>query len=152
LGYVALRKSSGFQTNVTASYRSVDDFLVAARDGLCRLSPADAALAMRNGALLIDIRPTALRQRDGEIPGAIVIERNVLEWRLAPTSADRIPQVDASKTVVIVCDEGYASSLAAATLQQLGLPRATDLVGGFRAWKRDGLPIMSRDATSEHCG
>ncbi|MGO9875190.1 MAG: rhodanese-like domain-containing protein [Acidimicrobiia bacterium] len=135
---------------MTASYRSVDEFLGAARDGLHRLAPADAAVAMREGGLLIDIRPTALRQRDGGIPGAIVIERNVLEWRLAPSSAHRISQVDAHKTVVIVCDEGYASSLAAATLQQLGLPRATDVIGGFQAWKRDGLPITSYDSTSEH--
>ncbi len=147
---MALRESSSCQATVTASYGSVDEFLVAARDGLCRLSPADAALAMRDGGLLIDIRPSALRQRDGDIPGAIVIERNVLEWRLAPSSAHRIPQVDARKTVVIVCDEGYASSLAAATLQQLGLPRATDVIGGFQAWKRDGFPTTSCNPTSEH--
>jgi len=147
---VALGESSSCQATVTSSYRSVDELLSAARDGLRRLSPADAAVATREGGLLIDIRPTALRQRDGDIPGAIVIERNVLEWRLAPSSVHRIPQVDARKTVVIVCDEGYASSLAAATLQQLGLPGATDMIGGFQAWKRDGLPTTSRDPTSEH--
>jgi rhodanese-related sulfurtransferase len=120
---------------------SVDELLDRARSQLERVAPADAAEAMRNGALLVDIRPAALREADGDIPGAIVIERNVLEWRLDPESAHRIPQVDADKTVIIVCDEGYASSLAAATLQELGLPRATDLIGGFQAWRRSGLPV-----------
>jgi rhodanese-related sulfurtransferase len=120
---------------------SVEQLLDLARIGLDRVSPADAATAMAGGALLVDIRPVGLREADGEIPGAIVIDRNVLEWRLDPASAHRIPEVDEHKTVIIVCDEGYASSLAAATLQQLGLPKATDLVGGFQAWKRDGLPV-----------
>jgi len=120
---------------------SVEELLDLARAGLERVSPADAADAMAAGALLVDIRPVSLREADGEIPGAIVIDRNVLEWRLDPSSAHRIPQVDEHKSVIIVCDEGYASSLAAATLQQLGLPRATDLVGGFQAWRRNGLPV-----------
>ena len=120
---------------------TVEELLDLARAGLERVSPADAAEAMAAGALLVDIRPVSLREADGEIPGAIVIDRNVLEWRLDPSSAHRIPQVDEHQTVIIVCDEGYASSLAAATLQQLGLPRATDLVGGFQAWRRSGLPV-----------
>lgn len=120
---------------------SVDELLELARSGLERVSPAAAAAATANGALLVDIRPVGLRDADGEIPGAIVIDRNVLEWRLDPSSAHRIAEVDETKTVIIVCDEGYASSLAAATLQQLGLPGATDLIGGFQAWKRDGLPV-----------
>ena len=119
---------------------SVDELLELARSGLDRVSPADAAAAAERGALLVDIRPVGLREAEGEIPGAIVIDRNVLEWRLDPSSPHRIPQVDEHKTVIVVCDEGYASSLAAATLQQLGLPRATDLIGGFQAWKRSGLP------------
>ena len=82
-----------------------------------------------------------MREADGEIPGALVIDRNVLEWRLAPDSDHRIPEVGAEKIVIIVCDEGYASSLAAATLQELGLPRATDLIGGFQAWRERGLPV-----------
>ena len=120
---------------------SVEQLLDRARVGLDRVSPAAAATAMAGGALLVDIRPVGLREADGEIPGAIVIDRNVLEWRLDPQGAHRIPEVDEHKVVIIVCDEGYASSLAAATLQQLGLPRATDLVGGFQAWKRSGLPV-----------
>ena len=119
---------------------SVDELLDLARADLARVSPEDAAAAMAGGALLVDIRPVAQRDADGEIPGAIVIERNVLEWRLDPASAHRIPQVDEHQTVIIVCNEGYASSLAAATLQQLGLPRATDLIGGYQAWKLSGLP------------
>jgi rhodanese-related sulfurtransferase len=123
--------------------RSVDEMLTVARANLVRLSPADAADAMLAGALMVDIRPAALRDADGTIPGAVVIERNVLEWRLDPTGADRIPDVDEDTTVIIVCDEGYASSLAAATVQQLGLSRATDLVGGFQAWRRAGLPVVT---------
>ena len=119
---------------------SVDELLELARSGLDRVSPADAAAAVERGALLVDIRPVGLREAEGEIPGAIVIDRNVLEWRLDPSSPHRIPQVDEHKTVIVVCDEGYASSLAAATLQQLGLPRATDLIGGYQAWKLSGLP------------
>jgi rhodanese-related sulfurtransferase len=122
--------------------RSVEALLKDARANLTRLSAVDAAEALGGGALLVDIRPAALRETDGAIPGAIVIERNVLEWRLDPTGAHRIPEVDEDQTVVIVCDEGYASSLAAATLQQLGLARATDLVGGFQAWRQAGLPVV----------
>lgn len=105
------------------------------------MSPAEAVAATLDGALLVDIRPVGLRAADGEIPGALVIDRNVLEWRLTPTSDHRIPEVEADTTVIIMCDEGYASSLAAATLQELGLPSATDLIGGFQAWKRAGLPV-----------
>jgi rhodanese-related sulfurtransferase len=119
---------------------SIDVLLERARAGLNRVTPEQAAAATKNGALLVDIRPVGLREADGEIPGALVIDRNVLEWRLAPTSDHRIPEVDDAKTVILVCDEGYASSLAAATLQELGLPRATDLIGGYQAWKREGLP------------
>lgn len=121
--------------------QSIEDLLTRARAGLQRVAPDEAAEAARDGALLVDIRPVALREADGEIPGALAIDRNVLEWRLAPTSDHRIPQVSADKMVIIVCDEGYASSLAAATLQELGLPHATDLIGGFQAWKQRGLPV-----------
>jgi rhodanese-related sulfurtransferase len=86
------------------------------------------------GALVVDIRPVEQRRRDGDLPGALVIDRNVLEWRLDPTSPYRTLDVARDRRVIIVCDEGYSSSLAAATLQELGLPRATDLVGGFQAW------------------
>jgi rhodanese-related sulfurtransferase len=121
--------------------QSIDDLLAHARSGLQRVSPEEADAAARAGALLVDIRPAGLREADGEIPGALVIDRNVLEWRLAPESDHRIPQVRADQIVIIVCDEGYASSLAAATLQELGLPRATDLIGGFQAWRQRGLPV-----------
>ena len=122
---------------------SIDDLLARARSGLQRVSPDEAAEAARTGALLVDIRPVGLREADGEIPGALVIDRNVLEWRLAPESDHRIPEARADKVVIIVCDEGYASSLAAATLQDLGLPRATDLIGGFQAWRQRGLPVTT---------
>ena len=89
---------------------------------------------MESGALIVDIRPVAQRERDGDLPGALVIDRNVLEWRLDPTSPHRLPEADdPDRQVVIVCNEGYSSSLAAATLQELGLHRATDLDGGFQA-------------------
>jgi rhodanese-related sulfurtransferase len=83
----------------------------------------------------VDIRPVEQRQRDGELPGAIVIDRNVLEWRLDPTCPHHIPEVNCADTrIILVCNEGYSSSLAAATLVGLGLSRATDLRGGFQAW------------------
>jgi rhodanese-related sulfurtransferase len=122
--------------------RSVDELLDEARAALRRVTPAEAERAAAAGALIVDIRPSELRSRDGTIPGALAIGRNVLEWRLDPASPDRIPQITShEQAVVVVCDEGYASSLAAATLQQLGLRRATDLVGGFQAWKADGFPV-----------
>jgi 2,5-furandicarboxylate decarboxylase 1 len=124
--------------------RTIDDVLGQARAGLHRFSPEQAAAAVRRGALLVDIRPAAQRATEGEIPGALVIERNVLEWRFDPTSAARIPAaVDHDVEVVIFCSEGYTSSLAAASLQDLGLHRATDLDGGFHAWKRAGLPVSA---------
>lgn len=100
----------------------------------CRPGPAHLPALRARNALIVDIRPLEQRQRDGELPGALVVDRNVLEWRLDPTSPDRLPEAsDPDTEVVLVCDEGYASSLAAATLQQLGLRRATDLAGGFQA-------------------
>ena len=111
--------------------------LEAARKGLDRVQPADLASEIAAGALVVDTRPIEQRHRDGDLPGALIIDRNILEWRLDPTSSDHIPEVtDASRRIIIVCDEGYSSSLAAATLRQLGLERASDLVGGFQAWQR----------------
>lgn len=102
-----------------------------------RALPADLERVWAEGGLVVDTRPASLRARDGELPGAVVVERNVLEWRLDPTSPHRLPQVTGpDQPVVVVCDEGYASSLAAASLQALGLRRATDLDGGFQAWRR----------------
>ena len=122
--------------------RTVDELLEAARASLARMSPTEAQQAAAEGALVVDIRPLELRVRDGVIPGALEVGRNVLEWRLDPVGAHRIPEVTSyEQVVVVVCDEGYASSLAAASLQQLGLARATDLIGGFQAWRAADLPV-----------
>jgi rhodanese-related sulfurtransferase len=117
---------------------SIDRMLAAAREGLDRVAPADLAAEVLAGALVVDTRPADQRERYGEMPGALVIDRNVLEWRLDPTSPFCIPEADADRRVVIVCNEGYSSSLAARTLRELGVRRATDLVGGFQAWLREG--------------
>lgn len=115
--------------------RSIQDLLAESQAGVDRVSPADLAGELAAGALVVDIRPVEQRQRDGTLPGAIVIDRNVLEWRLDPASPDRIDAVTGhEQRIVIVCNEGFSSSLAAATLRTLGLHRATDLVGGFQAW------------------
>ena len=122
--------------------KTVEQLLDEARARLRRLSPAETADALAAGALVVDTRPAAQREREGEMPGARVIERNVLEWRLNPDSPDRIPEVTGhDQIVVVVCSEGYSSSLAAAALQDLGYRNATDLAGGFRAWKATGLPV-----------
>jgi rhodanese-related sulfurtransferase len=126
--------------------RSVDDVLAAARARLRRMDPAEAAAAVERGALLVDTRPLEQRRAEGAIPGAKLIERNHLEWRLDPTSDARIPEaVDHDVEIIVVCSEGYSSSLAAASLQDLGLHRATDLAGGFRAWRAAGLPTTIAD-------
>lgn len=105
------------------------------RRNLDRVEPADLAAEMAAGALVVDTRSAAHREAEGELPGAIVIERTVLEWRVDPTSPDRISEADdPERRVIVVCSDGYSSSLAAETLQRLGLRRATDLVGGYRAW------------------
>lgn len=113
----------------------IDELLAEARAGLPpRPTAAELPALLEAGALVVDIRPVEQRARDGELAGALVVDRNVLEWRLDPTSPHRLPGLhDPDRQVVLVCNEGYASSLAAATLQQLGLRRATDLDGGFQA-------------------
>jgi rhodanese-related sulfurtransferase len=127
--------------------RTIEQVLATARSRLNRLSPAQASTAAADGALLVDIRPAAQRAAEGEIPGALVIERNVLEWRFDPASAARLPQASYDLRVIVFCSEGYTSSLAAAALQELGLHGATDLAGGFQAWQRAGLPVTAgRDA------
>jgi rhodanese-related sulfurtransferase len=114
----------------------IDDLLAYARRDVDRVRAADLAGEMAAGALVVDTRPVEQRRRDGELPGAVIIDRNVLEWRLDPTCPHRIPQAaDPDRRIIVVCNEGYSSSLAAATLRQLGLGRATDLAGGFQAWK-----------------
>ena len=120
---------------------TIEAVLAAARSRLTRLSPAQAHRAMQSGALLVDIRPQAQRASEGEIPGATIIERNVLEWRFDPASASRLPIASYDLQVIIFCSEGYTSSLAAACLLDLGIGRATDLDGGFHAWQAAGLPV-----------
>jgi rhodanese-related sulfurtransferase len=119
---------------------AIDDAGAAARSTRDRADPSEAQRLQSEGALIVDIRPHANRLADGEIPGAIPIERIHLEWRLDPTSDWKIPEANADVPVIVVCNEGYASSLAAADLQRLGLPLATDLIGGYRAWRASGLP------------
>jgi rhodanese-related sulfurtransferase len=120
--------------------RSIAQILAAARDRLARLDPARAAAARDAGAVLVDIRPVAQRRVTGVIPGALVVERNVLEWRFDPACEARLPLARYDLPVVVYCQEGYTSSLAAAALQDLGLRRATDLAGGIAAWLAAGLP------------
>jgi rhodanese-related sulfurtransferase len=121
---------------------TIDELLAAARRRLNRLDPAGALHAMRSGAALIDIRSDSQIARDGTIAGALVIPRNVLEWRLDPASQHRHPHApQLGDHVILLCNEGYQSSLAAATLQQLGFTRATDVEGGFQAWRAAALPI-----------
>ncbi len=115
--------------------------LTRARARLERVEPEQAATLQRDGALVVDLRPHANRLAEGEIPGAVIVERIVLEWRLDPTGEHRLPGLTADTPVVLVCNEGYSSSLAAADAHDLGLHRATDLIGGFRAWKAAGLPV-----------
>ncbi|MFD6998622.1 rhodanese-like domain-containing protein [Streptomyces mirabilis] len=123
----------------------IDTLLERVREGLDRVEAEEAYSAAQAGeALLVDIRYAALRERDGLIPGALVVERNELEWRLDPQGSHRAPEATSHELrVVVVCNEGYASSLAAVSLHQLGLHRATDLVGGFQAWKAAGLPVTA---------
>jgi rhodanese-related sulfurtransferase len=121
---------------------TIDELLAAARARLERVTPEQALDAQARGALLVDVRPVEKRRAEGRIPGALVIDRNVLEWRLDPASPHRVPEaVDHDVPVIVVCSEGYQSSLAAATLQDLGLHRATDLAGGAQAWLAAGLPV-----------
>lgn len=119
---------------------AVDDVLAAARADLDRLTPEQVA-ALAGDALVVDIRPERDRAGEGEIPGSVPIERIVLEWRLDPHGEHRIAEVAEDTLVVVLCNEGYSSSLAARDLRALGLSRATDLVGGFRAWAAAGLPV-----------
>jgi rhodanese-related sulfurtransferase len=124
---------------------TIDELLAQARQRLTRLDPRQASEAMREGALLIDIRAESQRAGDGVVPGSLFIARNVLEWRCDPTSEHRDPRIDSpERQLILMCNEGYQSSLAAATLHELGLTRTTDLDGGFQAWRAAGLPV--RDA------
>jgi rhodanese-related sulfurtransferase len=122
---------------------TVNELLAAARARLDRPDPRRAADMVERGAILVDTRPAWQREQEGELPGALLIERNHLEWRLDPASAARVPQaVDHDVTWIVVCSEGYASSLAAASLQDLGLRNATDLAGGYQAWRTEFGPAV----------
>ncbi|WP_261557976.1 rhodanese-like domain-containing protein [Frankia tisae] len=128
---------------MTAGASRIDALLAAARSRLRRLEPVEAAraLAEEPGSVLVDIRPAAQRAAEGEIPEAVIVERNVLEWRFDPTSDARLPIATGDDLqVIVICSEGYTSSLAADALRQLGLWRATDVIGGYHAWATAGLP------------
>jgi rhodanese-related sulfurtransferase len=121
--------------------RSIHELLADARSRIVRVTPAEAAARTAAGGVLVDIRPAAQRALEGEVPGAVLIERNVLEWRFDPASDARLPQATGYDVdVIVLCSEGYTSSLAADALRSLGLVRATDVVGGFSAWVAAGLP------------
>jgi rhodanese-related sulfurtransferase len=128
---------------VAAARTTINDLLATARRRLDRVSPASALAAMHPGAVLVDIRSEAQRERDGTIPGAVFHPRNALEWRVDPASGHSDPELSADfdRRIMLICNEGYASSLAAATLRDLGFRRATDVDGGFQAWRADGLPV-----------
>ncbi|GAA5036025.1 rhodanese-like domain-containing protein [Terrabacter aeriphilus] len=126
--------------------RTIDEVLADARSGLHRLTPAEAESARTRGAFVVDIRPVAQRASEGELPFATPIERNVLEWRLDPSSDASLPVASHDLEVVVLCQEGYTSSLAAAALQELGIHRATDVIGGYAAWRAhlDAAPPVPR--------
>jgi len=117
--------------------------LADARAKLDRVEPQDLAAEIDAGALVVDIRPSEDRAADGPLPGAVVIERIHLEWRLDPTSEHRLEVSAPDRRIIVVCNEGYSSSLAAHSLRRLGLPRATDLVGGYQAWRATGEGSVS---------
>jgi rhodanese-related sulfurtransferase len=121
--------------------RTIDQLLAEARARIERVTPLEAAARVATGGVLVDIRPAAQRRREGDVPGALVVERNVLEWRFDPASDARLPEASGYDVdVIVLCSEGYTSSLAADALRTLGLHRATDVIGGFVAWAAAGLP------------
>jgi len=129
---------------MTETRQTIGDLLAASRDSLDRLTPADAHAEVRAGALLIDTRCREQLAADGAIPGAIHVPLSVLYWRLDPASGHDDPRLSAAfpdRRVILVCAHGYSSSIAAATLRQLGFRHATDVIGGFEGWKRDGMPV-----------
>ena len=131
-------------TTRPAGARGIDKILADARGRLRRVTPLDAFREIAGGAALIDIRPAAQRAVQGEIPGSVIVERNHLEWRLDPECEARLPWVTGyDHRIIVFCVDGYTSSLAAVALHDLGLHRATDLIGGFRAWSAAGLPTAA---------
>jgi len=124
-----------------SDFVTAEEMLASARSSIVRLTPREALAATQNGAILVDIRPTDQRDRDGLLPKAYVIPRNVLEWRLDPRGEHRDPRVGRlDRQVILICEEGYQSSLAAAGLRQLGLD-AADVVGGVKAWRQEGMEL-----------
>ena len=122
--------------------KTIDELLSEARERIDRVSPAEAAAELREGALLVDIRAESQRAADGVVPDALYHPRNVLEWRMDPSSGHDDPAVGGvDRRVIVMCNEGYQSSLAAATLREIGFARAADLDGGFQAWRGAGLPV-----------
>lgn len=131
------------QVPAEPGHRSIAQLLAHARSRFMRLTPLQADRAVHRGALLVDVRAESQRRRDGEIPGALVIDRTVFEWRLDPLSPSRIePAVERHAQVVVICNQGFSSSLAAATLLDMGFTRATDVIGGAQAWRAAGLPLV----------
>ena len=127
---------------MTARRKTIAELLDVARSGLDRLAPLEAGAAMADGALLVDVRSESQRARDGVVPGGVFFPRNVVEWRADPSSPSHDERfADLDRQVIVMCDEGYQSSLVAATLKQLGFDRATDLIGGYQAWREAGLPV-----------
>jgi rhodanese-related sulfurtransferase len=127
-----------------AQRKTIDDMLAAARARLARVTPAEAAAAQAAGALIVDTRDSGDRAAEGVIPDSIWFPRNVLEWRADPTSEAADPRIAGTdRRLIVVCNDGYSSSIAAATLQDLGCDNATDLIGGYRAWRADRRPIVN---------
>lgn len=124
-----------------STFANVDELLADARSRLARQTPQAAAMEIARGARMVDIRPAAQRLADGEVPGAVIIERNHLEWRLDPSSDARVPAAQPGQFWIVICQDGYTSSLAADSLQSIGVP-ATDVEGGFTAWRAAGLPTV----------
>jgi rhodanese-related sulfurtransferase len=131
------------------TFPSVDALLAAARATITRVEPAEAVALVAEGVLIVDIRPAWQRSREGEIPGSYIVERNHLEWRLHPGSEARMPVATEGQRWIVVCSEGYTSSLAAAALVSLSVP-AQDLVGGVTAWREAGLPMVTGPTEVEH--
>ena len=138
-------------SGTSTAARTVEELLADARARLDRLDPGEAYRAAGAGAVLVDTRPQLNRELEGTIPDALIVERNVLEWRLDPACEARLPVAHRDARIIVFCNEGYASSLAALSLQDLGLLGATDMIGGYRAWRAAGLPTTFPALVQEDC-
>jgi len=135
---------AGSTLSFVARRVTIDELLDEARSRIARLTPHQAAAARDAGAVIVDTRDSADRLAEGIIPDAVTVTRNVLEWRADPTAELPDPVLsDLSKELIVMCNDGYASSLAADNLRRLGHPGAADMIGGYRAWKRAGLPTVA---------